>query len=57
MRTNGVKLEPRKMMCTICGTHQEIMRRKARIKEVGHIKHLWCIKCENRTAHKEEGMS
>jgi hypothetical protein len=39
--------------CTKCGEVQSIQRLKNRNRGKGHIKHLWCIKCKEKTAHIE----
>ncbi|MBQ4263130.1 MAG: hypothetical protein IJB83_02660 [Bacilli bacterium] len=51
------KTEPTKicmLKCLKCANVQTIRRRKSRLKKDGHIKHLWCWKCKERTKHLEE---
>jgi hypothetical protein len=43
----------RDLYCTECGTRFTIYRRKDRLKEAGHIKHLYCYVCKARTKHIE----
>lgn len=43
---------PSNMACTECGHVFPIARKRAKRKSVGHIKHLWCIKCKADTAHQ-----
>ena len=51
--SGGRKLEQVALECRECGNRQTIWRKKSRLKEPGHVKHLWCICCEDRTAHVE----
>ena len=39
--------------CEICGNKTSIQRRMANQKKKGHIKHLYCYKCKERTPHIE----
>ncbi len=39
--------------CTECGNTTQIHRKKSRLKEKDHIKHMYCFKCINTTAHRE----
>ena len=41
------------LVCLECGNIVTIQRRFGREKSVGHIKHLYCYHCEERTAHFE----
>ena len=41
------------LKCQQCGNVTTIWRRKSRLKEPGHVKHLWCVVCQDRTAHVE----
>jgi hypothetical protein len=55
---NGKARDPRKLVevvltCSVCGTPFPIRRLRERMRESGHIKHLWCCICKDRTAHKE----
>lgn len=43
----------RELFCTQCGSVFPIPRRKARLRENNHIKHIWCYKCKRVTAHTE----
>lgn len=46
--TNGTDL-----VCLTCGNVDTIQRKKSRLKEVGHIKTLYCYSCMKRTKHYE----
>ena len=41
------------LVCTECGNVAQIRRRSKRLREVGHIKDLWCYRCEMVTKHFE----
>lgn len=41
------------LVCTECGNVAQIRRRSKRLREVGHIKDLWCYRCEKGTKHFE----
>lgn len=41
------------LYCTVCGLPQSIIRDSARRRPTGHIKHMYCFKCEDVTAHME----
>lgn len=41
------------LVCMECGNVAQIRRRCKRLREVGHIKDLWCYKCERVTKHFE----
>jgi len=43
-----------KLECKCCSSIFPIPRRKSGKREKGHIKHLWCIKCKERTEHIEQ---
>ena len=43
----------KELKCTVCGDVFPIQRRINRNRAKGHIKHLWCLKCREVTAHKE----
>lgn len=40
-------------VCEECGTEFPIWRRKSRLKDDDHIKHLYCPTCRKVTAHKQ----
>lgn len=46
-------MEQVSLRCQVCGSVDVIWRRKCRLKEKGHVKHLWCFECQERTAHVE----
>ena len=39
--------------CAECGCRAFIWRRKSKLKERAHVNHLWCRRCQERTAHVE----
>lgn len=39
--------------CLKCGNNQSIWRKTGKLKEVGHNKNLYCIKCKDTTLHEE----
>ena len=41
------------LVCMNCGNIVSIMRKTSRLKEVSHIKDLWCYKCLDVTKHFE----
>lgn len=41
------------MICQDCKSIQMLNRPKSKTRELGHIKHLYCIKCRSVTAHLE----
>lgn len=42
------------LRCQACGSRYVVYRKKGRLRPRGHIKHLWCIVCKERTPHIEE---
>ena len=49
----GYNLAEVTLECRRCGHRAVIWRKRSRLKEPGHVKHLWCAKCEDRTPHVE----
>lgn len=47
------KMEQVRLKCRLCGNVDTIWRRRSRLKEPDHVKHLWCFKCRERTPHVE----
>jgi hypothetical protein len=43
----------KELKCEVCGDIFPIFRKAWKNKESGHIKHLYCYKCKNITAHIE----
>lgn len=41
------------LKCSICGEWIPIHRKVGQARPKGHVKHLWCIKCRDRTPHVE----
>lgn len=41
------------LRCLNCNNVQTIYRRKAKLREMGHFKHIYCYKCKKRTKHIE----
>lgn len=44
------------LKCEVCGNEQTIRRKASKKKKRGHIKHLWCVKCNKKTPHVEIGV-
>lgn len=40
-------------VCEECGAEFPIWRRKSRLKDDDHVKHLYCPTCKKVTAHKQ----
>ena len=51
--SGGRKLAQVTLECCECGNRQTIWRKRSRLKEPRHVKHLWCVECRGRTAHME----
>ena len=50
------KIQPIKqcfLRCLKCKNIQTIFRRKGKLREIGHYKHIYCIYCKKRTRHVE----
>ena len=47
------KLVEKRLKCTVCGNVDTIQRTNHRNRETGHIKHIYCFKCRDTTAHEE----
>jgi hypothetical protein len=43
------------LTCQNCGTKRAILRFIGARREIGHIKHLYCVKCKQDTQHMESG--
>lgn len=41
------------LRCERCGCESYIWRKKSKLKERAHVKHYWCRRCQDRTAHVE----
>lgn len=48
------KTEQTFLICSQCNNVFTIFRKVNRQKKDGHIKHLWCFKCKEVTAHIED---
>lgn len=46
-------MESSKLLCEQCGTEMLIPRKRGQRRERGHIKHMYCYKCEEETAFVE----
>lgn len=44
----------KEVVCEVCGNIMVIPRHPRRDKRSGHVKHIWCFKCRNVTAHIEK---
>ncbi len=49
------KLIATTLRCRVCGNRAVIQRRKGHVRPAGHIKHLWCTWCRDRTPHTDSG--
>ena len=49
--SNKIPVRKTMLECTKCHNLVEIFRKKSKMKEKGHIKHFYCYKCKERTAH------
>ena len=47
------QMEQVRLRCCECGGECFIWRRRARLKERGHVKHMWCAGCQAVRAHVE----
>ena len=43
------------LICPVCGNAAVIWRRRGRLRPAGHLKHLWCWRCQEVTPHTEVG--
>lgn len=57
MSKNNRPTVSKKLQCKKCGNEQTIQRLKSRNREAGHVKHLYCFKCKERTPHTELAMN
>lgn len=48
-----VKTESSKLVCEVCGTEMMIPRKRGQRRERGHIKHMYCYHCKEKTAFIE----
>lgn len=44
---------PAEAICRVCGQRNVFTRKASKRKKRGHIKHMWCISCEEVTDHVE----
>lgn len=51
--SNKILFEYTDLVCLNCGYVNSIMRRQSNKKACGHIKDLWCYKCQDITKHYE----
>ena len=54
VRRNMIRVTLR---CKECGQPQQIWRQAAKCRTAWHTKHLWCIRCAERTAHIQEPLN
>lgn len=43
------------LVCECCGNHVQIRRKRNKMREYDHIKHMYCYKCKEVQAHVEKG--
>ena len=48
-----VELDQVKLRCAACDELSFIWRRKSKLKEKNHVKHMWCANCRQVTPHVE----
>jgi ssDNA-binding Zn-finger/Zn-ribbon topoisomerase 1 len=48
IRTSATQLQ-----CENCGNVQTIHRKRSKMKEKNHLKHLYCFRCKETTKHLE----
>lgn len=41
------------LTCPECGNVTTIHRKRSRMREKNHIKHMWCFRCKEVTGHIE----
>ena len=46
-----------KLNCKECGNYFMVPRKRAKRREEGHIKDLYCVKCKKTTKHIEDNRS
>jgi hypothetical protein len=51
----GNRPYPSVCICENCGTKREVLRFIGAKREIGHVKHLRCVKCKQDTKHTESG--
>ena len=51
--SNKNRFKPSDLVCLDCGNVASIMRGSGRYRPKGHIKDLWCYKCQKVTKHYE----
>lgn len=39
------------LYCCKCKTQQAIWRLDGRLRDKNHVKHMWCHRCNKKTAH------
>ena len=44
--SGGKRLVPVTLRCPVCGNEPVIWRKASKLKERGHVKHMWCPNCE-----------
>lgn len=42
------------LKCEDCGNVVQIHRKRSKLKEKNHLKHMYCYKCKDKTGHIEE---
>lgn len=57
MRSNRSKKELVVQVCQICGEEFPIWRNAGYLKDDKHVKHLWCMTCNDRTPHRQKKTS
>ncbi len=48
-----MKMTQVELMCAVCSNRSYIWRKSSKLKEPGHVKHMWCPVCCDVRPHKE----
>jgi hypothetical protein len=46
-------MKTKRLECVLCGTISVIQRKDSKDRPAGHIKHMYCPRCQARRPHKE----
>lgn len=49
----GYAFKTSTLYCSKCGKPRIIYRKKGKMREKFHIKHMWCFNCNQKIAHME----
>ena len=51
--SGGRNVEQVRLRCAVCDSIAHIWRKRSRLKERNHVKHMWCPGCEAVRPHVE----